>query len=136
MECDKSNCQEFSDAECPGTVGQCIMELASFDLVQFQKEVSAWADHNFPNNAKHIPLLGALEELGELAHAHIKLEQNIRGTPSDHTMKKKDALGDILIYLAHYCHNHQLSLGECAHIAWREVKDRDWVKFPFNGKNR
>jgi len=106
------------------------------DLTTFQQEVSKWADHNFPGQAHHVPLLGAVEELGELAHAHIKMEQGIRGTPEQHTEAKKDAVGDVMVYLAHYCHNHKISLNECVERAWGEVKHRDWIKFPFNGKDK
>lgn len=49
------------------------------DLTEFQNEVKAWTDKNFPDDHPHQPLLGIAEEVGELCHAHLKMEQGIRG---------------------------------------------------------
>lgn len=78
-------------------------------------------------------LLGAMEELGELAHAHLKGEQGIRHTPEEIIEKKKDAVGDIFAFLCNYCDSQGLTLHECIVHAWNEIKDRDFKKDPING---
>lgn len=96
------------------------------DLERLQIEVGMWSDRNFPNNRPHHPLLGALEELGELSHAHLKMEQGIRGNVDQHHYAKLDAIGDIIIYLADYCHRNSLELAACVEITWEMVKKRNW----------
>lgn len=44
-------------------------------------------------------VLGCVEELGELAHAHLKKSQSIRGTAEEHDANAKDAIGDLSVYL-------------------------------------
>lgn len=80
------------------------------------------------------PLLGVVEEVGELCHAHLKNEQGIRGTPEEWEAKKKDAIGDILIYLLDYATREGVDVEECLETAWAEVSARDWVRFPKNGR--
>jgi len=72
-------------------------------IPSIQTEVGTWATKNFgADRPAYQRLLGAMEELGELSHAHLKEEQNIRGT-EDHVADAKDAIGDIVIYLMDYC---------------------------------
>ena len=103
-------------------------------LNEIQKETKEWTDYNFPNTPSYRPLLGVVEEVGELCHAHLKNEQGIRGTPEQWEAAKKDAVGDILVYLLDYCSRENLNIEECLELAWSEVKVRDWVKFPKNGR--
>ena len=104
-------------------------------LWDFQSDVRKWVLHNFKSTYKdkYKPLLGLTEELGELSHAHLKMEQKIRGHINEHIEAKRDAVGDIMVYLADYCSRNGLNLGECVYGAWSEVQKRDWVKFPKNG---
>lgn len=104
------------------------------DFSEFQRQVSVWASHNFPNAKQHEPLLGLTEEVGELAHSHLKMEQGIRGNVDEHKMKAADAIGDIAVFLAHYCHLNGYSLHGCIEAAWNEVKDRDWINYPKTGR--
>jgi NTP pyrophosphatase (non-canonical NTP hydrolase) len=104
-----------------------------FDLRQLQQEQKVWADHNFPNRHPYQPLLGALEELGELAHHHLKADQGIRGTAEMHREKAKDAVGDLMIYLADYCNQEKFDMQEILEQTWGEVKLRDWRKDPETG---
>lgn len=103
------------------------------DLKQFQKSHQEWAQYNFPNRKPYQPLLGVSEEVGELCHAHLKLEQGIRGTPEEHQAAKEDAVGDIIIYLIDYCTLNGIDIGCALEKTWAEVSKRDWVKFPRNG---
>jgi NTP pyrophosphatase (non-canonical NTP hydrolase) len=65
-----------------------------------------WVEKNFePGEAfaktdvQMDTVLGCVEELGELAHAHLKKSQNIRGTIEEHDANAKDAIGDLTVYL-------------------------------------
>jgi len=102
-------------------------------LTEFQEQVGEWARRNFPNAEKWEPLLGAVEELGELAHAHLKIHQSIR-LNEQLQEKREDAVGDIIVYLAHYCELCGINLDDCVTKTWSQVEQRDWKKFPINGK--
>jgi len=95
-----------------------------------QAENKEWAWRNFGGSdvaAPWQPLLGAVEELGELAHAYLKRHQGIR-LDENHTDAIKDAVGDIVIYLMDFCNREEIDLIECVETAWNEVKQRDWSK--------
>jgi len=100
---------------------------------EFQDEVAEWGDRNFPKSTPYQPLLGLAEEVGELSHAHLKGEQGLRHTPLEIHRMKKDAVGDILIFLAHYCHKNNFDLQDCKDMVWEQVKQRDWIKNQKNG---
>lgn len=98
------------------------------NLSDLQIEVGDWASRNFPDAKQHQPLLGAAEELGELCHAHLKGEQRIRHSTGEIHDMKNDAVGDIIIYLAHYCELQGISLSGAVATTWHKVKQRDWQK--------
>lgn len=104
-------------------------------LTQLQAEHADWVHHNFPYMRPHQPLLGLAEEVGELAHAHLKYEQGIReGLDHDVVQKlKEDAVGDIVIFLASYCNSNSIDLGAVVQVTWDKVKQRDWVANPETG---
>ena len=106
------------------------------DLKTLQAEHKEWLAHNFPNQVDfpYHALLGVVEEVGELSHAHLKREQGIRGTAEKHHEDAKDAVGDIIIYLASYCNTMGYDLDACVSLAWTQVRDRDWQADP-EGKN-
>jgi len=96
-------------------------------LSQIQHENALWVDKNFPGAKTYQPLLGAVEELGELAHAHLKEEQGIR-TSEDHVANAKDAIGDTIIYLINYCNLRGFDIAEIVSGTWEGVQARDWTK--------
>lgn len=59
---------------------------------------NVWVNHNFPGPNMPNSSLGVLEEMGELAHCHLKLKQGIRGN-EDLEADRQDSLADLLIYL-------------------------------------
>ena len=64
---------------------------------QLQCQVKEWVKGAFPNHSQRaswMPLMGAVEELGELSHAHLKMSQGIRGTKEELTKDAKDAVAD------------------------------------------
>lgn len=109
--------------------------MTNYRIHQIQDEIAEWTSKNFPNTPPHRPLLGAMEELGELCHAHLKGEQNIRGMDNQEKTiaLKQDAIGDILIYLTHYCALNNWDLMWIFEDTWAEVKKRDWQKNPNTG---
>lgn len=103
------------------------------NLQILQYEVAEWGKRNFPNALPHQPLLGVAEETGELSHAHLKMEQGIRGTLEEHKAAKIDAVGDIMVFLSHYCSLNDINLDYAVTKTWNEVKQRDWMKNKMNG---
>lgn len=72
-------------------------------LQEIQIEQRAWALKNFGERPSWHPLMGVMEELGELAHSLLKREQGIRGTRAEHDANIRDAVGDIMIFLMDFC---------------------------------
>lgn len=103
------------------------------DLRQLQEEVRIWTGHNFPNALPWEPLLGVQEEAGEIAHAFLKRHQQVR-TGESHFDKMVDAVGDLVIFLTHFCTLNGISLPAAIESTWAEVKQRDWKQFPKNGR--
>lgn len=73
------------------------------DWPQLVKERDEWVAKNFPPYPGEVPgndsILGCIEELGELAHAHLKAKQGIRGNQREHDAAARDAIGDLIVYL-------------------------------------
>lgn len=106
--------------------------VKSITLAAFNALHHHWTEHNFPNATPWEPLVGMVEELGELAHAHLKGVQSIRHTAKEIHKMKIDAIGDILVYLSHYCRLQNIDPEEALWTAWLQIKDRDWKKNPLN----
>lgn len=136
-------------AECPvvdrcqKTTAACngILQLLGYlkhkpNLNKIQEEQGEWAARNFPGHQPYQALLGAMEEMGELAHAHLKSEQEIRGSLHYHQAKAKDSIGDIIIFLLHYCNQMGWSMESIIAETWDVVKQRDWTKNKENGSAR
>jgi NTP pyrophosphatase (non-canonical NTP hydrolase) len=102
-----------------------------------QDEHRAWQAHNFSaevsEDRARDALLGVTEEVGELAHAMLKLKQGIRGTPEEHRAAAKDAVGDTLIYLLDFCTRMDWDAQEILEETWAGVRQRDWKKYPKTG---
>lgn len=104
------------------------------DLTVLQTEAREWQKKNFGlDRPAHWPLIGVVEELGELAHAHLKREQGIR-LNEDHIAKAKDAVGDIVVFLADYCTAMDFDFGQVVSDVWTEVKERDYTNERKTGK--
>lgn len=104
-----------------------------FDLDVLQGEIAEWARFNFGELLPHHQFLGVVEEVGELAHAILKREQKIRGTPQEHQEAEEDAVGDISIFLMNYCTSRNMSLKQLIYRVWNSVKDRNFRLYPKNG---
>ncbi len=106
--------------------------MAELSLRQLQEEVRPWTEHNFGHRPSWQPLLGLMEELGELSHAHLKGEQKIR-TNEDHLASAQDAVGDLIIYLADYCNLRGFDMQTILQATWEKVMKRDWIASPGTG---
>jgi hypothetical protein len=84
---------------------------------------------------KHHGVLGALEELGELAHAFLKMEQGIRGgvDKTKWEAEAQDAVVDCIFFLISFCNTHGWDLDEMVLKTAMEVFRRDWVEYPGTG---
>ena len=105
------------------------------DLDKLQDEHAEWLHKNFPGQEHIDPLLGLVEEVGELSHAILKEKQGIRGydDPRKTIPEVCDAVGDIVIYLASFCTTYGISLDQSVQGAWDEVQQRDWQASPTTG---
>ena len=62
-----------------------------------QKKLIPWRRRNFGGAVQSWqPLLGMVEEIGELSHAYLKRKQGIRGTKKEHEAAIKDSLADLI----------------------------------------
>lgn len=101
---------------------------------ELQTDVGEWSRKNFPRNSAIEPALGLVEEVGELFHAILKQRQGIRGTYEEHEEAKRDAVGDIVIYLCDYCERSGFDLEEVVEQVWQKVvKKRNWTAAPQDG---
>lgn len=99
-------------------------------LGRFNKEYPEWLRRNFPNDDSSRQLLGVVEEVGELSHAHLKGLQGIRHTPEEIRAMKVDAVADIVIFLMGYCVNENIDLDAAVEDTWTRVSKRDWIADP------
>lgn len=86
---------------------------------------------------KFYSLLGAVEELGELAHVFIKMLRGIReSSDEEYDWKEEaaDAVADCIIYLTSFCTTHDIDLQSVMEKTWNEVEQRDWQKYPKTGR--
>jgi NTP pyrophosphatase (non-canonical NTP hydrolase) len=102
-----------------------------FNLKEYQNRHDTWQKRNFggKHGSGYRPLLGVMEEVGELAHAHLKAEQGIRNN-EDHAANKIDAVADIIIYLSDYCTGQGIDLEQALKETWDKVLKRDWKVNP------
>lgn len=99
-----------------------------------QNRLDLWRQRNFPGHTAEEQLLGVVEEVGELAHAVLKRKQGIRGTKEEHDAAVRDAVGDIQIFLAGFCSREGINMQAEYETTARSVMERDWIKFPTNGR--
>ena len=106
------------------------------EIRRIQREAAEWATYNFGDNVEPDRLLlGIMEELGELCHAHLKQVHGIR-TGEDHEATKRDAVGDIFIFLCGYCSRSGIDLEDAIEDTWARVSLRDWKTDPEHGHAR
>jgi NTP pyrophosphatase (non-canonical NTP hydrolase) len=103
------------------------------ELAVIQKRVYEWKRLNFPNSGDLHQFLGVVEEVGELAHAILKMQQGIRGDL--HEAEARDAVGDIIIFLMNFCSENNWLLDDIILETWDEVSKRNWNEYPKDGRS-
>lgn len=117
------------------------------NLYKFQRELRIWQEHNFSDRTNIDPTMGVAEEIGELAgeldwdtehirflaialgrlhHHSLKRRQNIRGTSEEHEDRIRDALGDIMVFVADIHNAFGWSINGTLEKVWGEVRERNW----------
>lgn len=104
------------------------------NLRQLQTELGPWVRHNFGDPPWTQPYMGVVEEVGELSHALLKQEQGIRGTWDEHEAAARDAVGDVVVFLACLCLLRGWDLASIVESTWDEVRRRDWQANPETGQ--
>lgn len=104
-------------------------------LKQIQLEHAAWANRNWPGYEPYRAILGMMEELGELSHAHLKTIDGIRGTVDQHRASELDALGDLLLFMCAFASAQGYDLEAILNETWGQVSQRDWITYPLNGRD-
>jgi hypothetical protein len=106
------------------------------DLFQLQTEVEAWRDKNFPGWSLEDCLFGMMEEMGEIAHAHLKHKQGIRGMTSEVEAvdKMMDGICDFVIFATGVFSKVGRDFQAELEHTWHHVKQRDWVADPIAGE--
>lgn len=101
-------------------------------LRKIQMEQCEWATRNFGKINFVDNMLGVVEEVGELSHSVLKEKQGIR-VDENHAEKAKDAMGDIIIYIAGMCNARGWDLEDIVENVWSSVSKRNWKKHPKKG---
>lgn len=98
---------------------------------EIQSAHAAWQAAKFPGFESWECLLGAQEELGELARAHLKAHEitrygaNRAGLDEEALARAaRDAVGDVVLFLMGYCNARGWRFSDCVREAWREVEGR------------
>ena len=73
---------------------------------------------------------------GALSHAVLKEEQGKRGTALEHQIEGQYALDRLLGAIHAVCTVFRWDFDKIMTTVWNEVKTRDWVLFPFDGRTR
>jgi len=81
-----------------------------------ENEIIIWATQRkiIPNSHPQTQLLKAVSEIGELADATIKNDQD----------GIADGVGDVMVCLIVYCALQDINLVDCMELAYEEIKDR------------
>jgi len=88
--------------------------MATYQILEL--EIIRWAEARkiIPNSHPQTQLLKAMSEIGELADATIKNDQD----------GIADGVGDVMVCLIVYCVLQDINLVDCMELAYEEIKDR------------
>jgi len=81
--------------------------------------------YQIPENFKVAPLLGVVEETGEMVTAVMDMNR-----PAD----VEDAIGDLMVFLLNLCDVSGYDGDSALKGVWNKVRQRDWKKNKENGK--
>jgi NTP pyrophosphatase (non-canonical NTP hydrolase) len=95
------------------------------DVAETQQAIYEWSLEQFGDQDPENPLIGAQEELGEVARIVLKGKQGIR----QEELAEEDLemeVADVVIYLMDFCARNDVDLAEGLHRARSKVLDRDF----------
>ena len=117
-------------------------ENSSTRLLGVIEEAGELADYEFhaePKEPMALSFMLRAVGLGRDAHARLKQLQGIRdggmlrkGDPTE--ADGMDAIGDIALCLIGYCIKRGWSFDRILADTWKQVRQRDWVQYPKNGR--
>ena len=89
---------------------------------QVEMKIIQWAEARkiIPNSTSEVQLLKAISEMGELADATIKHDQEAI----------VDAVGDVMVCLINYCALQNINLVDCMEVAYDQIKNRRGTLLP------
>jgi phosphoribosyl-ATP pyrophosphohydrolase len=87
-----------------------------------ENKIIIWAQQRriIPNSTPEVQLLKAISEMGELADATIKNDQEAI----------VDAVGDVMVCLINYCALQDINLVDCMEVAYDQIKNRKGTLLP------
>lgn len=106
-----------------------------------QDEVGKWVEYNFgpydkdDYQRKLTIVAGLAEEVGEVMRCVTKAEQGIRGSWGQWMQDLEAELADVYIKLVDVANCYDIDLETSIARRWRSVSERDWVKYPKNGRS-
>ena len=85
-------------------------------------KIIQWAEARkiIPNSTPEVQLLKAMSEMGELADATIKKDEEAI----------VDSVGDVMVCLINYCALQDINLVNCMEIAYDQIKNRKGTLLP------
>ncbi len=91
-------------------------------FAEIELQIIRWSEARriIPNSTPEVQLLKAMSELGELADATIKKDQEA----------VIDAVGDVMVCLINYCALQDLNLVNCMEVAYDQIKNRKGTLLP------
>lgn len=99
-----------------------------------QAQLALWQEQNFGKQPIERMVLGAAEEVGELAHATLKGLQGIRGMDDEAVrVKGGDSIADATIYLMQAATALRLDFWTLIRLTATKVLSRNWKAAPANG---
>jgi NTP pyrophosphatase (non-canonical NTP hydrolase) len=85
-------------------------------------KIIQWAEARkiIPYSTPDVQLLKAMSEMGELADATIKKDQEAI----------VDSVGDVMVCLVNYCALQDINLVDCMEVAYDQIKNRRGILLP------
>lgn len=119
-----------------------VRQTAINALNDLQGRLKQWQERNFDPDCTgpEWMALGACEELGEVSHIIVKAKQRIRQHQAgldDKTLNElADGVADTVVYLMQLCSHLGIDFAKALYFTAESVMQRDWRKYPTNGRNK
>jgi NTP pyrophosphatase (non-canonical NTP hydrolase) len=104
----------------------------SVSIRDTQAEILAWSTRNF---GARVPIaydvssfLGMVEEVGEIAHAVLKMSQGIKGSRAKHEADVIDGIADLMVFTLDFAARNGLDAEKALEQVWAKVKLRDFTQ--------